>query len=191
MKFEELPYIGDRKVYREELFKHVSNDNLIAEFGVATGRSAIHWLQMMSADSTLYCFDSWEGLPEDWHINPGKTLAKGAFRGAVPAPLIDDERCTIVKGWFEDTLPYDFPAQLGLLHIDCDLYSACKTVLDHVDPYIGNGTVIVFDEIWDSGKYPFWEQHEYKAYCEWIELTGKSVDWLLATDGGAMGIVKA
>ena len=55
------------------------------------------------------------------------------------------------------------PYHIGLLHIDCDLYSSTKTVFDHFREYIHPGTVIVFDELLNFIDY---EKHEIKALYE-------------------------
>jgi len=76
----------------------------------------------------------------------------------------------LTKGFFEDTLP-GFVAQhpgakIALLHIDCDLYSATKTVLERLAPLLVEGTIIVFDEYFN---YPGWQQGEFKAFAEFID----------------------
>jgi hypothetical protein len=74
-----------------------------------------------------------------------------------------------VKGFFEQTLP-DFLDAYGkksvaFIHVDCDLYSATKTVLAQLAPMLVEGTIIVFDEYFN---YPGWQQGEYKAFAEFV-----------------------
>jgi hypothetical protein len=52
---------------------------------------------------------------------------------------------------------------VAFLHVDCDLYSATKTVLEQVAPPLVEGTVIVFDEYFN---YPGWQHREFKACAE-------------------------
>lgn len=52
------------------------------------------------------------------------------------------------------------------MHIDCDLYNSTKTIFDNLAPRIKSGTIIVFDEYFN---YPNWQQHEYKAFQEFVE----------------------
>jgi len=144
------------------------------EFGVYSGYS----LGIIAAYMPVIGFDSFEGLPEDWRDG----FPEGAF--AVPKQrvmeflgggetVVSEEmilphhpNAMIVPGWFEDTAPsFPFPP-LGLVHIDCDLYSSTVTALDAVLPHIEPGTVIVFDEYHG---YDGWEQHEAKAWGEFIE----------------------
>jgi predicted O-methyltransferase YrrM len=86
--------------------------------------------------------------------------------------LPDVPGAELVIGWFEDTLA-DFltthPAPVAFLHIDADLYSSTVTVLEHVGPRLQPGSVIVFDEYFN---YPTWEQHEHRAWQEFVAKAG-------------------
>lgn len=127
-----------------------------AEFGVYSGES----LNLIAQRVPVIGFDSFEGLPEDWR--PG--FPKGTFDLCAPFGVsagVLPPRAMIVLGWFADTTP-DFPfPPLGLVHIDCDLYSSTATALDAVTGAIRPGTIIVFDEFHG---YPGWEDHEVKAW---------------------------
>ena len=57
------------------------------------------------------------------------------------------------------------------MHIDCDLYSSTKTIFDNFEEFILEGTVILFDEIIG---YDYFRQHEYKAFVEFLQKTGKN-----------------
>jgi hypothetical protein len=130
-----------------------------AEFGVWSGTS----LRIIAGHMPVIGFDSFEGLPEDWR----KGFPRGMFDyGSTDLPHPPDGRAMIVPGWFEDTTPgFPFPP-LGLVHIDCDLYSSTVTALNAVLPHIGPGTIIVFDEFHG---YPGWEKHEAKAWREFCD----------------------
>lgn len=135
---------------------------LILEFGVASGRTITHLASLSSA--IVYGFDSFEGLPESWRTE----FSKGTFAGDDPAV---PGNVTLVKGWFEETLPAFLSTHggpLSLLHVDCDLYSSTKTIFNLLVERIVPGTVIVFDEYWN---YPGWRQHEYRAFEEFKETT--------------------
>ena len=81
----------------------------------------------------------------------------------------------LVKGMFGETLP-KFKEQclkstpIAFIHIDCDLYEATKTVFDILGNNLVPGSVIVFDEYYN---YPGYERHEYKAFQEFLQRTGK------------------
>jgi len=45
-------------------------------------------------------------------------------------------------------------------------YSSTKTILDLLAPRLAKGSVILFDEYFN---FPNWEQHEFKAFQEFVE----------------------
>ena len=60
-------------------------------------------------------------------------------------------------GWFDDTLPAFLDRHDGnvaFVHIDSDLYSSAKTILDNLAPRVGPGTIIVFNEYFND---PNWK----------------------------------
>jgi predicted O-methyltransferase YrrM len=138
---------------------------LILEFGVASG-ATINNIAAHAEGRTVYGFDSFEGLPEDWR--PG--ISAGAFKqDHIPDVL---PNVILVKGLFSDTLP-DFVKEhtepVAFVHIDCDLYSSTKCIFDHLKDRMQNGTIIAFDEI---RNYNGFEQREYKAFNEFLDETG-------------------
>jgi hypothetical protein len=154
---------------RQELFKfalgHVAvPDGVYAEFGVYKGDS-INRLARLRPHQVFHGFDSFEGLPESWTLG----ARTGAFSIGGRLPAVRDN-VVLVKGFFERTLP-EFVSACGkkavaFMHVDCDLYSATKTVLDRLAPLLVEGTVIVFDEYFN---YPGWQQGEFKAFAEFID----------------------
>lgn len=127
------------------------------EFGVATGTT----LGIIARDMPVIGFDSFEGLPEDWR----EGFPKGFFNGVRPPAEIPNT--TLVEGWFEDTVPnYDWPDDIALVHIDCDLYSSTWTVLKALDGHLKPGTYIVFDEFFG---YDGYEKHEERAWTDFVE----------------------
>ena len=148
-------------LHRAMLKQIAHKDGLYLEFGVYKGDS-INRLAELAPDVTWYGFDSFEGLPEAWTLG----AKKGAFSidGKLP-PVRANVRLT--KGFFEKTLPDFVPqhpgATIALLHIDCDLYSATKTILENVASMLAPGTIVIFDELIN---YHGWEEGEYKALME-------------------------
>lgn len=187
--------VADRNAYWNQVagIAHAGEVSLNwAEFGVADGRSCQYWLQGLPPLARLYAFDSWQGLPEPWDKG-NRVMLAGTFAGAVPKFLLADRRVDVVVGFVEDTLPFDFGEPLQFCHIDTDLYSSAATILERIDDYLVDGTVLMFDEIWDNaggGHYPNWREGEYKAYREWMERSGKRVEWFLQTVGGSAGHVR-
>ena len=160
----------------------------IAEFGVASGasfkalvrisnilnKSRYHKISVKS----VYGFDSFKGLPR---LNERIDLARaggaehgemreGGFDGSKTLDALlnfcsKNANCEIIQGWFSDTVG-DFlkknPSRsFSLIHMDCDLYSSTKEVLDLCLRRLNVGGIILFDEIFHQG-YPgeteaFWE----------------------------------
>ncbi|HSX03608.1 MAG TPA: TylF/MycF/NovP-related O-methyltransferase [Rhabdochlamydiaceae bacterium] len=152
----------------------VAIDGAYLEMGVCTGRT-INFIAALNPEKVVYGFDSFEGLPSDW-IRSDASVPKKTFAfknpQILPAVL---HNVRLVKGMFEETLP-KFKEQslkstpIAFLHIDCDIYEATKTIFDILGSNLVPGSIIVFDEYYN---YPGYEQHEYKAFQEFLERTGK------------------
>lgn len=141
-----------------QLFAH----GLFLEFGVATGRTLNHFARLLYP-KTIHGFDGFNGLPEDWTSR----MPKGFFARS-QLPRVRDN-CELHVGWFNETLPefvWDHKQPIALLHVDCDLYSSSKYVLDTLRDQIVPGTVIVFDEYIN---YPGWQQDEFRAWHEFCK----------------------
>ena len=142
---------------------------LVAEFGVNAGGTA-RFIARALPDRTLHGFDSFEGLPQDWS---GNNMAAGYFSRRGRLPRLPGN-VVLHPGWFDDTVPpfaAAHPEPVAFLHIDCDLYSSTRTILEHLGPRIGTGSVLVFDEYFN---YPNWRAHEHRALREFVEATGRS-----------------
>lgn len=155
---------------REDLYRYI-RDTLLdggkkaidyLEFGVFEGASIRSWSGLnQNPESRFFGFDSFEGLPEDWHS--GKK--KGAFSTGGRQPEIADARVSFVAGWFQNSLrrfmaSYCPQSQL-VIHVDCDVYSSTLYCLTVLDPLMTPGTVIVLDDFFDA-------LHVYRAlsdYC--------------------------
>jgi len=144
----------------ELAIQHTNIDGLILEFGVFNGKS-IRRIATLT-DSKIYGFDSFEGLPEKWNNEPKGSYSAGGELPNVPGHV------ALIKGWFNESIPVflnrsDVDAPIRLLHIDCDLYSSTKTILDLLHEKIIPGTVILFDEFIG---YKSWQDDEFKAFME-------------------------
>jgi tetratricopeptide (TPR) repeat protein len=146
-------------------------DGLLLEFGVFHGRSANFLAER--TERTVHGFDSFVGLPEDW----SEAERRGSYstHGLLP-PVRANVR--LHPGWFEHTVP-PFLAEarqpVALAHIDCDLYSSTRTVLEAMRPFLVEGSVLVFD---DYAGYPGFEQHEKRAFEELVATHGLGVEFL-------------
>lgn len=146
----------------------------IAEFGVASGTSLRAFARINGvlnvqrpheyAKKTVYGFDSFEGLPEldvdidlasaEARITPD--MKKGGFDSRGTLADLEDFATKrgdvkLVKGFFSDTLPVFIKenphVSFSLIHIDCDIYSSSKEVMDLVFPRLNIGGIVLFDEI--------------------------------------------
>ena len=145
---------------------------LYLEFGVYEGDTMRYWSRELTHPrSCLHGFDSFEGLPETWHLR----RPKGYFSTGGHIPQIDDPRVKFFKGWFDETLPrYSLPRHEQLIiNIDSDLYSSAKVVLDTLKPHITPGTYLYFDELCDP-------HHELKAFDEFLTDTGARFELVAA-----------
>lgn len=160
LNMQDVPHFTDKFSLLEKAISAVSNEGLFCEFGVYNGQS-INFIAS-KIDTVIYGFDSFEGLPEDWLPE----FRKGRFKvNNLPAVR---ENVALIKGWFDEVLPEfaeQHAGQCSFIHIDCDLYSATKTIFHHLRNRISTGTVIVFDEFFN---FPGWKNWEYKAFAEFV-----------------------
>lgn len=143
--------------------RHAPRDGLVLEFGVASGATLSVIAQERPDD--VFGFDSFEGLPEQWRLG----FDAGTF-AADALPQVP--QATLVVGLFDQTLPsflVEHPEPLAFVHVDCDLYSSARTILELLAPRFKVGTVLLFDEYYN---YPGWQQHEYRAWQEFVTASG-------------------
>ncbi len=135
---------------------------------MASGSSISTIRKNLPPEYEIFGFDTFYGLPEDWS---GTDLNKSAFTTNGVAPKIEGVK--FFKGLFEDTIPIYLNQyklkQCALIHIDCDLYLSAKTVFKYINPCIGPGTILVFDEWYYRSNKSLYENNcEQKAFYEWV-----------------------
>ena len=150
--------------------RNATSNGLFLEFGVATGNTVREIAAHVPTGVTVYGFDSFSGLPGDW---TGHVEIAGAFRqkGVPKVP----NNVKLVHGLFDDSLPKFMDEHQGpasFVHIDCDLYSSTKAILDHVGPRLRPGTHVLFDEYFN---YPGWKLHEHKAWAEFCKAIPRRI----------------
>ncbi len=176
---QEIPHIEGHKTPFDVLEYCLSKaevDGLYLEFGVYSGTTINHIAERIS--QTVHGFDSFEGLPEQWG-----TVPPGRFHTEGNLPDVRDN-VELHKGWFEETLPEFIklhPQSVAFIHADADLYSSTKTILFTLKDQIVPGTVIVFDEYIN---YPYWKDHEYKAFTEFCTEFNREFEYLSYADRG-------
>ena len=89
------------------------------------------------------------------------------------------------QGWFDQTLEGFIKAQnkkVSFLHLDADLYSSTKYILNTLKNYLDKDCIVVFDELvnypgfdGDNGELKaFYEfLQENKVHYTWIGMNGK------------------
>ena len=133
------------------------------EFGVFKG-GTMRYMAKLIPNAEFHGFDSFEGLPDDWS---GMPFVKSTFSVKGNLPKVPSH-VKLHKGWFNETLPVwkkSHSGKVAFMHIDCDLYSSTVDILENLADRIQIGTVVLFDEYFN---YPNWENHEYKAWQEFV-----------------------
>ena len=163
---------------RYSLMQHIFLDDIVnieglyLEFGVNKGIS-INFIAAYNPMKMIYGFDSFEGLPEDWKYD----CTAGTFNQNGIMPKVNSN-VKLIKGWFDSTIP-KFLEQTNescaFIHIDCDIYSSAKTIFSLLGNRITHGTVIEFDEYFN---FPSWQEHEFKAFHEFIDEYGLEYEYI-------------
>ena len=140
----------------------------IVEFGTCMGYTA-RWLAGLMLEyglnSTLWLFDSFEGLPDlasevdrQSYEATGKVWFKGAMRvdsevheriGRSLRRILPAGQLHIIKGYYEDVLSGNLPdGPVALVHLDCDLYASARYVLDTLlgKGLLQDGTLLLLDD---------------------------------------------
>lgn len=164
--FGAAPRVDSRNAVFDVLLAEFAGDPIAyLEFGVFQGASLRYWsTRLTHPNAELHGFDSFRGLPATFDdANP-----IGMFDLGGQPPTFDDPRVTIHVGWFESTLP-EFVVPEGkrlVVALDADIYSATKFVLDALDGWITQGTVVYFDDLSRI-------DHEPAAFDDYMHSTGK------------------
>lgn len=173
---QDIPDLGQEPldyVLQHSLASQGENE-LWLEFGVWRGHTINKMAQ--AHNGTVFGFDSFQGLPEDWR--PG--FPAGTFNEGGRLPVVANNAC-LVKGWFDKTLPGFLEAHrhcaVSLLHIDCDIYSSTRFVLSSLVPFFRNGTIVVFDELINYPGYDG-ENGELRAWAEFVEQFKVEFEWI-------------
>lgn len=157
-------------------------EGMALEFGVWSG-ATLKIIAGARGGGETYGFDSFEGLPETWRT--GFDAGTFDIDGLPEVPGAE-----LVVGWFDEVLPgflEQHPGPVDFLHVDSDLYSSAKTVLDLVGPRLRPGSIIVFDEYFN---FPGWQEHEYLAWREYVERTGTEFSYVGYTYDNEQVIVR-
>lgn len=155
-----------RNLALAEKVRHVKG--CVVECGVWRGGMIAGIADLLGGGREYYLFDSFEGLPPVKAID-GRELQ--AWQAATTAPgyynncrASADEadaamkkslakKYSLVKGWFEATVPEFKPnQQIAILRLDGDLYDSTMICLQYLYPYVAEGGIIIIDDYqaWDG-----------------------------------------
>ncbi len=135
-------------------------DGDYAEFGTGGGTTfalAYRESRRHGHGARLWGFDSFQGLPDAPDSGDHPRWIPGKMDNSLERFVeictengIPRDAYTLVRGYFDDTLPRlapsDEPREIALAYVDCDLYSSTKPVLDFLRPRLRQGVVVAFDD---------------------------------------------
>jgi len=159
-------------LFEDAKIQHKDN-TLWLEFGVFSGKS-INYISQFT-NKKVYGFDSFLGLPEDWRSG----FSKGTFNMNGNLPKVNDN-VTLISGWFENTLEIFAKyktEKVSFIHIDSDIYSSAKYILNTLKKSIDKNCIIVFDELVNYPGYDG-ETGELRALYEFIEENNVKYEWI-------------
>jgi len=177
----------DNKRNLVETYKEFLKGKSLLEFGVYSGNSLNIFSELydeFGIPKIFFGFDSFEGLPkEELDENNPHYWPEGLFKDSSVEHIKSFLPFVNVKdGWFEDTLneeTYKEVSQneVGLFHIDCDIYTSTIQVLEWIvkNNLLVDGALIVYDD-WGGhydknvGEFECGEGRAHKEICEKYDL---------------------
>lgn len=86
----------------------------------------------------------------------------------------------LYKGFFDEVCTPELQSSLPpacIIHVDCDLYSPAKTVLNFMKPFMQQGTIVLFDDFYCYQGNP--AKGEATALAEFFEENPEDslLDW--------------
>jgi hypothetical protein len=177
------------------------SDELLLDLGVWIGWSTR--LISDACDRTVYGFDTFSGLVEDWQVDDQAVIKRGAFSLSEPLakrfirdtgvslhdglPEALGRKVQFIRGSTYETLaPFlaDRPATpIRLFHMDLDTYESCLHALETCKDHFVEGSILVFDEyLVTNGEmrafYEFQSQYELEwRYRAWgLEIWEMNVE---------------
>jgi hypothetical protein len=159
----------------------------VLEFGTYRGYTArmiAKFMKEFKLQTCLYLYDSFEGLPDvdsnvdkqSYEVSDKRVWFKGQMALSMGTDelirrslckIIPQSSLRVIKGFFEDTLDEHLPAtKAALVHIDCDLYSSTKIVLEKLleKELFQDGTLLLFDDYNCNRANP--NMGERRALCD-------------------------
>ncbi|OBF01256.1 class I SAM-dependent methyltransferase [Mycobacterium sp. 852002-10029_SCH5224772] len=161
-------------------------EELLLDLGVWLGWSTR--LISDACDRTVYGFDTFSGLVEDWQIDDQTVIKRGTFSLAEPlaqrfirdtgvnlhdgVPDALGRKVEFIKGSTYETLaPFlaDRPAApITLFHMDLDTYESCLHALETCKHHFVEGSILIFDEyLVTNGEMLAFYEFQKKYELQW------------------------
>ena len=141
----------------------------VVECGVWRGGMSAGMAEVLGADRQYFLFDSFEGLPparEDvdgaaaiaWQSNTTSPTYRNnntaaEEEAAAAMKLSGTPSFSLVKGWFNETLPrFAPPCDIAVLRLDGDWYDSTRASLENLYPHVAPGGIVIVDDYynWDG-----------------------------------------
>jgi O-methyltransferase len=150
-------YVGN--LHLSATLKHIPGD--IVECGTWRGGMMAGIADVLGPARHYRLYDSFEGLPPAKEIDGEAALAwqrntsNPAYYDNCRASEDEAKQAmsmsvasnyTVVKGWFNETLPRAEARPIALLRMDADWYDSTKTILDNLAECVVPGGLIISDD---------------------------------------------
>lgn len=141
----------------------------VVECGVWRGGMTAGMAEVLGANRQYFLFDSFEGLPPArenidgasavaWQTDtesPGyyNNCTAAQDEAAAAMKLSGATSFSLVKGWFNETLPhFTPPCEIAVLRLDGDWYDSTRVCLENLYPHVAPGGVVIVDDYykWDG-----------------------------------------
>lgn len=133
----------------------------IVECGTWRGGMIAGIADILGSKRRYFLFDSFDGLPPAKEVDGEAALAwqrdttspiyydncrasEDEARQAMSMSAASDY--TIVRGWFQDTLPTATVGPIALLRLDADWYESTKQILDNLASCMVSGGLVIVDD---------------------------------------------
>lgn len=141
----------------------------VVECGVWRGGMIAGIAEVLGAGREYFLFDSFEGLPPAREELDGASAVAWQKNSRSPAhynnctaaeeeaaaamKLSGASSFSLVKGWFNETLPgFRPPNEIAVLRLDGDWYESTRVCLENLYPHVAPGGIVIVDDyhIWDG-----------------------------------------